>query len=341
MTVKTKAILAATAVGAAVLIRNLKSTRPDHSFVGQVVLITGGSKGLGLQLAREFGSRGARLAICARDSAELDRARLDLEGRGYEVLPVTCDVTQEAQVDAMVREVIGRYSRVDVLVNNAGAIHVGPLEDMHAADFKTAMDVIFWGTLYPTLALLPSYRARQSGKIVNISSIGGKVSMPHLAPFSAAKFAVAGLSEGLRSEMAQHNVTVTAIFPGLLRTGSYRNAHFRGNASEEESWFSAGASLPGLTLSASRAARMIVDAARDGANERVLGAPAWTLERVHSLFPAKTMELIGTVATALLPVIGGSTRLEGSALRKLAGPALKLLLWAGQRTAKNLNQGAA
>lgn len=341
MTMKTKAVLAATAVGAAVLIRNLKNRQPDRSFLGQVVLITGGSKGLGLQMAREFGRRGARLAICARDAAELDRAKEDLERRGYEVLPVTCDVTSEPQVHALVRQVIARYSRVDVLVNNAGAIHVGPIESVQAADFKTAMDVIFWGTLYPTLAVMPSYMARQSGKIVNISSIGGKVSVPHLAPYSAAKFAVAGLSEGLRSELAKHNVTVTAIFPGLIRTGSYRNAHFHGDPAAEAEWFSAGASLPGLTLSASRAARMIADATRDGVSERVLGAPAWTLDRAHSLFPAKTMELLTTAATVLLPVLAGKGRLERSALRKMAGPALKMLLWAGQRTAKGLNQGAA
>ena len=341
MTIKTKALLAAGAVGAAVLIRNLKNKQPDRSFVGQIVLITGGSKGLGLQLAREFGRRGARLAICARDSAELDRARLDLEGRGLEVLPVTCDVTQESQVADMVRAVVARYSRIDVLVNNAGAIHVGPVESMQAADFKTAMDVIFWGTLYPTLEVMPSYVARQSGKIVNISSIGGKVGVPHLAPYSAAKFAVAGLSEGLRSELGKHNVTVTAIFPGLMRTGSSGNAHYRGDAAREKGWFSTGALLPGFTLSAERAAQMIADATRDGVGERVLGAPAWTLERVHSMFPAKTIELIGTLATAFLPILGAQKRLEGTALRKLAGPALKMLLWAGQRTARSLNQGAA
>ena len=341
MTIKTKAVLTAAAVGAAVLIRNYKNRQPDRSFLGQVVLITGGSRGLGLQMAREFGRRGARLAICARDSAELDRAKDDLERRGYEVLPVTCDVTDEQQVRDMVRQVTARYSRVDVLVNNAGAIHVGPIESMQIGDFKNAMDVIFWGTLYPTLALLPSYMARQSGKIVNISSIGGKVSVPHLAPYSAAKFAVAGLSEGLRAELSKHNITVTAIFPGLMRTGSYRNAHFRGDSAAEAGWFSTSALLPGLTLSAGRAARMIADATRDAVNERVLGAPAWALDRVHTLFPAKTMELLGAAATVLLPAIAGRGRLEAGALRKMAGPALKMLLWAGQRTAKGLNQGAA
>jgi NADP-dependent 3-hydroxy acid dehydrogenase YdfG len=281
------------------------------------------------------------LAICARDSAELDRARIDLERRGYEVLPVVCDVTDQAKVAGMVLAVIARYARIDVLVNNAGAIHVGPVESMQAADFKTAMDVIFWGTLYPILEVMPSYVARQSGKIVNISSIGGKVSVPHLAPYSAAKFAVAGLSEGLRSELGKHNITVTAIFPGLMRTGSTGNAHYRGDRLREAAWFSTSATLPGLTLSAQRAAHMIADATRDGVGERVLGAPAWTLERVHSIFPAKTIELIGTLATAILPMIGSQKRIERTAIRRLAVPALKMLLWAGKRTARNLNQGAA
>ncbi len=340
MKLKTKALLLGVGVGAAVLIRNA-NRKADRSFLGQVVLITGGSKGLGLQMAREFAGRGAKLAICARDASELERAKQDLEGRGYEVLTQVCDVTDEAQVKSMVAAVTAHYSKIDVLVNNAGAIQVGPVENMEVTDFKEAMDVIFWGTLYPILAVMPQFIAQDAGKIVNISSIGGKVSVPHLVPYSAAKFAVAGLSEGLRAELAKHNVTVTAIFPGLMRTGSAMNAQFRGQSDKEADWFTASAMLPGVSIDASRAARQIVDSARDGHGERVLGGAAKTLARIHDMFPEKTIETIGTLATFLLPAIGGSTRLEGMALRRWLGPAVKLLLWAGQRTARNLNQSAA
>jgi short-subunit dehydrogenase len=340
MKLKTKALIVAAGVGAAVLIRNA-NRKIDRSFLGQVVLITGGSKGLGLQLAREFASRGAKIAICARDAAELERAQHDLEARGYEVITRVCDVTQESQVKATIDAVVAHYSKIDVLVNNAGAIQVGPVENMEVTDFKEAMDVIFWGTLYPILAVTPKFMAQNSGKIVNISSIGGKVSVPHLVPYSAAKFAVAGLSEGLRSELAKYNVSVTAIFPGLMRTGSAMNAHFRGRTTQEAEWFTAGAMLPGMSIDAARAARKIVDSTRDGHSERVIGGAAKTLARVHDIFPEKTIEIVGMVASALLPAIGGSSRMEGAALKKWLGPAVKLLLWAGQRTAKNLNQSAA
>src|SRR4051794_31800976 len=119
---------------------------------GKVVLITGGSRGLGLALARGFAKHGCRLALCARSQEELDRARQDLMKHGAEVFTVTCDVTDRVQVQQMIDLTLQQYGHIDVLVNNAGTIQVGPIHTMTIEDFETAMDVMFWGTVYTTLA---------------------------------------------------------------------------------------------------------------------------------------------------------------------------------------------
>ena len=236
--------------------------RSPESIRGKVVAITGGSRGLGLLLAREFAREGCRVAICARDADELDRAKRDLEGRGAEVLAVVCDVGDREEVHGFVGRVLEHFGPVDILVNNAGIIEVGPIEDLPLDAYERAMATMYWGTVYPTFAVLPSMRARGDGRIVNITSIGGKLSIPHLAPYSSAKFAAVGFSEGLRAELPGSGVSVTTVVPGLMRTGSHLNARFGGRAPEEATWFALGATLPGITIGGEHAARAIVDATR-------------------------------------------------------------------------------
>jgi len=168
--------------------------RRQYSFEGKVVLIAGGSRGLGLVLARNFAARGARIAICARDADELERARRDLEERGADVFAGVCDIRQQADVEAFIGEVRNKLGEVDVLVNCAGVIQVGPLETQTQQDFENLMDVHFWGPYYAMQAVIPAMRERGSGRIVNISSIGGKIAVPHLASYCASKFALAGFS---------------------------------------------------------------------------------------------------------------------------------------------------
>jgi NAD(P)-dependent dehydrogenase (short-subunit alcohol dehydrogenase family) len=222
-------MLAAAGAGAVALGRALYRRSKEYDFKGKCVLVTGGSRGLGLVLAREFADEGARVAICARDPRELERAQRDLAARGAEVFAFPCDVTDRAQVAELIEVVTRRFGRIDVLVNNAGVIQVGPLEVMTLEDFEQAMNVHFWGPLYTTLAVLPQMRARRDGRIVNVSSIGGKVAVPHLVPYSASKFALAGLSDGLRAELAKDNVMVTTV---QARAGRVDN-HDAGRARRE------------------------------------------------------------------------------------------------------------
>ena len=165
------------------------------------MLITGGSRGLGSGACEEFARHGCRLILTARDEAELQRAREQLQKSGVEVHTIVCDISRPDQVQHMVDEATRQFGRIDILVNNAGIIAVGPLQSQTIGDFQQAMDIMFWGTVNTTLAALPTMIERGRGRIVNISSIGGKVSIPHLLPYGCAKFAVTGFSEGLHAEV--------------------------------------------------------------------------------------------------------------------------------------------
>ena len=284
-----------------------RAVKPRYSFADKVVLITGGSRGLGLVLARELADRGARIAICARDRAELQRAKEDLASYGAEVFDVLCDVRDQGQVEEMITDVRSRFGRVDVLINNAGVIQVGPLEAQTQADFEDAMQVHFWGPFYAMQAVLPEMRRRGEGRIVNVSSIGGKIAVPHLAPYCASKFALAGLSSALHTELAKDNVFVTTVYPGLMRTGSHINALFKGQHRKEFALFSLANGLPFTSVSAESAAREIIAAAAGGKSELVISVQARTAAKINALLPEATAAALAII-DRLLPENGGIGR---------------------------------
>lgn len=273
-------------------------------FQDRVVLVTGGSRGLGLVLARKLASRGARLALCARRHDELDRAREDVGRYGDTPLVVTCDVADAADARRCVETVERELAPIDVLVNDAGVISVGPEETMTIEDYHRAMDVNFFGAVHMIEAALPSMRRRRAGRIVNVTSIGGKVAVPHLLPYTASKFALVGYSEGLRAELAREGIVVTTAVPGLMRTGSPRHGEFKGRHREEYAWFAIADSLPGLSMDADEAADRILDACRRGDAEVVLGAPARLASWLHGIFPGLSADAAGVFAR-WLPEPGG------------------------------------
>ena len=278
----------------------LRSPGEPYSFTGKTVLVTGGSRGLGLVLARHLAAEGARVAICGRDPEALERARSALEGIGAEVFALPADVADRAAADLLVEQVTARFGPIDVLVNNAGVIEVGPAETMTLADYEEAMAVNFWGMVHPTLAVLPSMRGRGAGRIVNITSIGGRIGIPHLLPYSASKFAALGFSQGLRGEMRRHGVVVTSVVPGLMRTGSPRNATFRGRHRAEYAWFSIADSLPGITIGVEQAAARILDGARRGDAEVRFPAVTRLAVIASAVAPNLTASALD-LATRLLP----------------------------------------
>jgi NAD(P)-dependent dehydrogenase (short-subunit alcohol dehydrogenase family) len=287
--------------------------------VGKVALVTGASRGLGFLLARELLQQGCRVVVCARDADELERARTALQQKGGEVLAVPCDVSDREQVEALVARTVAHFGTLDVLVLNAGVIQVGPLPAMRVEDFEDAMAVMFWGVVLPTLAALPHLRDSR-GRIVAITSIGGKVAAPHLVPYDCAKFAAVGFAEGITAELARDGVQVTTVVPGLMRTGSPFNAFFKGEVAQEFSWFTLADSVPGLSMDAERAARRIVGAMRRGRTEIVLTLPAKLAVRVHGLMPATTTRVLGLV-DRLLPSgdVSDATAVRGEAADRRVG----------------------
>lgn len=267
---------------------------------GKTVFISGGSRGLGLLLAQEFAARGAKIAISARDRDALERAADGLRRQGAEVLTLETDIGIREDAELAVEQIRKRFGPIDVLVNNAGTICVGPMEAMTIDDYRSSLNTHFWGPYFTTMAVLPEMQRRRRGRIVNISSIGGKISVPHLLPYSVGKFALTGFSEGLRAAALKDNVFVTTVCPGLMRTGSPRNAFFKGNNKAEYAWFSISDALPVLSMDARRAARLIVIASIRGDAEVALSLPAKFAIKVHGLFPGLTMNVLGAV-NRLLP----------------------------------------
>src|SRR5213596_461196 len=254
----------------------------------KVVVITGGSRGLGLVLARYVCARGGNVALIARDPEELARAKADLAPHGTVVLTIECDLLDSEQIESAVQKIIDRFGKIDILINNAGIIEVGPLEHITPDDFERAMRLHFWAPLELISQIVPEMRTWGGGRIVNISSIGGKLAVPHLAPYSASKFALTGFSDAIRAELARDNIHVTTVTPGMMRTGSHVNAKFKGKHDIEFAWFSASAGAPVISMNADRAARKILAACRRGQPALTLTFAARGAILGNALFPNLT-----------------------------------------------------
>jgi len=325
-------------IGAAALFAGLHTAarrwrESRYDLRGRVVLITGGSRGLGLLLAREYARHGARLALTARSGSALERAGGELRERGVDVVTVECDVSDPRSVSAMIGSVVAEYGRIDVVVNDAGQIEVGPLESMTVRDFRDAMNTNFWGAfnvIHAAFRHLP----KGEGRIVNISSVGGIVSVPHLLPYSASKFALQGFSLGLGVELARRGVRVITVAPGLMRTGSPINASFKGDAEAELAWFSVADSLPLLSMSGERAARAIVRASRRGDPLLVLGLPAKLAAIAQALMPSSVAHASALV-NRWLPTGTSTDKRAGSEVEARAPAWLTAL---GDRAAARNNE---
>ncbi len=297
------------AIGAALLTSALRPRR-KLDLTGKVALITGGSRGLGLLLARQLGERGARVMIAARDAVELDKGLQDLQSRGFDAAVCVADLRDKNDARRMVQETVNRFGQIDILINNAGVITVGPIDSMTVGDFEEAMDVHFWGPFHTMRAAIPHMLQQGGGRIVNISSIGGKIAVPHLAPYCASKFALTGLSESFHAELASDGIMVTTVCPGLMRTGSPFNAKFKGEHRAEFAWFAIADSLPLVSVDGARAAAQIVDALQHGDPELVISWPAQLAIPANALMPdavARTMSVVNRFLPPSTDAHGGRT----------------------------------
>lgn len=316
-----------------------KINRPRVSLVGKVALITGGSRGLGLALAEELGGQGCRLALCARDAEELERAVAKLRARGVEAASFPCDITVEHELDQLLARVIAHFGTLDILVNDAGLIKVSPLEDLQHSDFEEAMNLMFWAPVNLTLKALPHFKRQGSGHIINIASVGGRVAVPHLLPYCCAKFALVGFSTGLSSELDSKRIHVLTVTPGLMRTGSYLHAGFKGPREKEFSWFSLLGNIPGFSVAAEEAARSIREALQSREQVCTISLPAKLLIQSEALLPEATRLMMQMVNTYVLPVATGNKSTgSGKNLNERFGPLFQALTSLGRTAARSLNQ---
>jgi len=200
--IKQLAISGALAYGGVALARYTVRKSRAFPWREQRVLITGGSRGLGLVIARQLAAQGARLAIIARSSDDLETARQELDSRGADVLTQPCDVRESSQVRYAIENFTTELGGIDVVFNVAGIIEVGPFDSMATEAFDNSMRTNCWGALHIIKAVLPGMRERGHGRIVNVASMGGKRAVPHMLPYAASKFALVGLSNGLRAELS-------------------------------------------------------------------------------------------------------------------------------------------
>jgi NAD(P)-dependent dehydrogenase (short-subunit alcohol dehydrogenase family) len=338
------AVLTAGAIAAALMRRERRSApKPSNGpkqLRDKVVLITGASRGLGLAIAEEFGHRGARLILTARSLEDLERARALLLERTAlapdRILAVPADLCQLEAAQSLIQRATEHFGRIDILVNNAGVISVGPVESQTIENFRSVMDTNFFSGVHCSMTVLPQMLGRGDGTIVNISSVGGKVAVPHLLPYTASKFAVTGFSQGLHAELRAKGIHVLTVCPGLMRTGSHLNALFSGDAPREYRWFSLFANLPGVSASAQDAARKIVAAVISGSTEISITPQAEVASRVSQVLPELTACLL-SATNRFLPNSRASSSVDrrGGEVRDLElKPASKI----GWQAAQHYNE---
>jgi short-subunit dehydrogenase len=287
------------------------------SYRDKVALITGGSRGLGLEIARQLCAAGGKAVLLARDQNELARAKNELDQFGTEVLTIPCDLLESGQIQSAVQQTLQHFGKIDILINNAGIIEVGPLAHMQFKDFDAAMRLHFWAPFILYWLIAPHMRAKGGGRIVNIASIGGRFAVPHMVPYSASKFALAGFSDAIRTELARDKIYVTTVTPGMMRTGSEVHARFKGDHQAEFRWFKLANKLPFASMGVERAARKILNACRRGKPNLVMPVTAYLTIAANALFPnlmARVMEIFNRSLPTQVSQTGNEAR-SGAEIR--------------------------
>ncbi len=189
-----------------------------QSITGQVALVTGASRGIGLAIARRLGRMGARVAICARNAPGLDRAAEELRGAGVETLGVTADVTRSAEVAALIEQTRATLGPIDVLVNNAGIGIFGPAHELREADWDAVLDTNLKAVFLVSKVVVPEMIRRRRGHIINISSLAGKNAFAGGGVYCASKWGLLGLTYCMAEDLRSHGIRVSAVCPGTVDT---------------------------------------------------------------------------------------------------------------------------
>lgn len=266
-------------------------------FQGKTVLISGGSTGLGFALAKRLLSYGANVSVCGRDENKLKDFKNQLVLYTNSLHTFQCDVASRDKVKSWVSSTLTRFGKMDILINNAGILTVGPFESQGSSLYKESLDIMFWGHFNTTQEVISHL---QGGQIVNIISVGGKISIPHMSSYSVAKAAAGAYSEGLGIELSKHGINVTTVYPWLLRTGSYVNGFYPQGDVNEFRAFSLGSALPGISLNVDAAVTEILIAIRNKKARSYIGSLAPLVVQVNETFPGLSRKFLSMVTKILL-----------------------------------------
>lgn len=334
----TKATLMTLASGSLLLSSFKPST---YTYFGKSVLITGGSRGLGLALAKQLVTEGAWVTLMARKADELHEAKqrlLEIDPQA-QIQTVVCDVTQSDQLTVAISQAVARFGRLDVLINNAGAISVGPFAATERQDYEAQLKLHLFAVIEATRIVCPLFREQRGGKIINICSLGGRVSVPHMLPYGVSKFALSGFSQGITAELKREKIEVTTVYPALMQTGSPIQAVFKGDQQKEFSWFMSADNFPLLSMPADVAAEKILDGARNGETEVTLSVIGKARSLVAAFFP-ELMAVAMSLLARMLPHGTSKTYKTGAQSRASFDQnwALYPLRMTGAKAAQELNQ---
>ena len=195
-------------------------------FANKVVVITGASSGIGKQTAIEFGKLGANLVLIGRQKDKLEKTASHLKKFPISTLICQCDVSKKDEVDTMAKLVLEKFNSVDILVNNAGFAIYGSVSDLSIDEIESQMQTNYLGMVYCIKMFLPTMLQQKSGHIVNVASVAASFGLPGIASYCASKFAMLGFSEGLKHELKDSGVDITAVSPIMVRTGFFDHPSF-------------------------------------------------------------------------------------------------------------------
>jgi len=189
-----------------------------QKLTGKVAIVTGASSGIGEATAIALTAEGASVAIVARRGERLESLAKRISETGGKALPIVADVSDEAQTRKMVEEVKSELGRVDIIVNNAGVMLLGPIDGADTEEWRRMVNINVLGLMYATHAVLPTMKTQGSGHIVNISSVAGRTASANVGVYNATKWGVCAFSEALRQEVSKDKIRVTVIEPGAVAT---------------------------------------------------------------------------------------------------------------------------
>ena len=266
--------------------------------MASTVLITGASQGIGRAIAQSFAENHYNVVLAARQSDRLDAAAQELEAAGHSALAILTDVKDPVQVEHLVQKAIAHYGAIDVLVNNAGIYISGAVEEFSLADWHQAIDTNLWGYIHTTHAILPHFLERQAGTLVNIGSVGGKISLPYLVPYTTTKFAVTGLTQALRSELSPKGIQVVGIYPNLIKSNFLERAIFRGKDDQDTrdryDQVDKILKVPGIETPAD-VAKAVLHAVKHKQNKDVVVGSANMATAFNTVFPSLMQKMFNVI----------------------------------------------